>query len=113
MSRPKAKTSGFPDTITLILGKVLTSYFVPCFPSLFWVIHFIPEKEDMQFGTCVGNTISFSVRPIMWLGHPHIHDDYTICWCSLLGHSFPLEVDPSPMSPVESPAYEVYHEGAC
>lgn len=72
----------------------------------------------MQFGTCEGNNKSFSVHPIMWLGHPNIPFlVFTMItrsgWCSLSGHSFPLEVDSDSMSPVESPAYEVYHESAC
>lgn len=58
----------------------------------------------MQFGTCEGNNISFSVHAIMWLGHPHI---------PFLVFTMMTQSDWSSMSPVESPAYEVYHERAC
>ena len=57
----------FLSPIISTLQRVLMRYSAQCLPNLTWVTHLLLKKR-----TCVGTTSSFSVRPIVGLGHPHI-----------------------------------------
>lgn len=86
------------------------SYSAQCFPNLIWETQLIVEKEDMH-----GSYLLLLCPSYRGAGTPPysisgVCVNYRSGRCSLLGYSFPLEVDPHPTSPstfphlLESPA---------